>query len=151
MRSSHVVLDQVDIAFDDEHAVASAGLLLPATLAERLGIEQAADQLVDLGGRPGAARPGRKLLTLVHAMVAGGDCIDDVELLRCGSTASVLGHRVMAASTVGTWLRSFTFGHVRQLDRLTEAILGRAWAAGAGPGDGPLVVDVDSTICEVHG
>jgi hypothetical protein len=57
----------------------------------------------------------------------------------------------MAASTVGTWLRSFTFGHVRQLDRLTEAILGRAWAAGAGPGDGPLVVDVDSTICEVHG
>src|SRR5215217_1368913 len=73
------------------------------------------------------------------------------ELLRCGSTASVLGHRVMAASTVGTWLRSFTFGHVRQLDRLTEAILGRAWAAGAGPGDGPLVVDVDSTLCEVHG
>ena len=151
MPSSHVVLDQVDIAFDDEHAVASAGLLLPATLAERLGIEQAADQLVDLSGRPGAARPGRKLLTLVHAMVAGGDCIDDVELLRCGSTASVLDHRVMAASTVGTFLRAFTFGHVRQLDRLTEAILGRAWAAGAGPGDGPLVVDVDSTICEVHG
>jgi hypothetical protein len=151
MRSSHVVLDQVDITFDDEHAVASAGLLLPATLAERLGIEQATDQLVDLGGRPGAARPGPKLLTLVHAMVAGGDCIDDVELLRCGSTASVLGHRVMAASTVGTWLRSFTFGHVRQLDRLTEAILGRAWAAGAGPGDGPLVVDLDSTICEVCG
>jgi Transposase DDE domain group 1 len=74
-----------------------------------------------------------------------------VELLRCGSTASVLGHRVMAASTVGTWLRSFTFGHVRQLDRLTEAILGRAWAAGTGPGDGPLVVDVDSTSCEVCG
>src|SRR5829696_3688353 len=151
MPSSHVVLDQVDIAFDDEHAVASAGLLLPATLAERLGIEQAADQLVDLGDRPGAARPGRKLLTLVHAMVAGGDCIDDVELLRCGSTASVLGHRVMAASTVGTFLRAFTFGHVRQLDRLTETILGRAWAAGAGPDDGPLTVDVDSTICEVHG
>jgi len=119
MPSSHGVLDQVDIAFDDERAVASAGLLLPATLAERLGVEQATDQLVDLGDRPGAARPGRKLLTLVHAMVAGGDCIDDVELLRAGSTASVLGHRVMAASTVGTWLRSFTFGHVRQLDRLT--------------------------------
>jgi hypothetical protein len=136
MPSSHVVLDQVDIAFDDEHAVASAGLLLAATLAERLGIEQAADQLVDLGGRPGAARPGRKLLTLVHAMVAGGDGIDDVKLLRCGSTQAVLGHRVMAASTVGTWLRSFTFGHVGQLDRLTAAILGRAWAAGAGPAMG---------------
>jgi hypothetical protein len=151
MPSSHVVLDQVEIAFDDERSVASAGLLLPATLAERLGIEQATDQLVDLGDRPGAARPGRKLLTLVHALVAGGDCIDDVELLRCGSTQAVLGHRVMAPSTVGTFLRAFTFGHVRQLDRLTETILGRAWAAGAGPGDGPLVVDVDSTICEVHG
>jgi hypothetical protein len=93
MPSSHVVLDQVDIAFDDERAVAGAGLLLPATLAERLGIEQATDQLVDLGERPGAAHSGRKLLTLVHAMVAGGDCIDDadVELLRAGSTASVLG------------------------------------------------------------
>jgi hypothetical protein len=151
MRSSHVVLDEVDIAFDDERAVASAGLLLPATLAERLGIEQATDQLVDLGDRPGAARPGRKLLTLVHAMVAGGDCIDDVELLRCGSTASVLGHRVMAASTVGTFLRAFTFGHVRQLDKVTGEVLARAWAAGAGPGEGPLTVDVDSTICEVHG
>jgi hypothetical protein len=101
MRSSHVVLDQVDVMFDDERAVASAGLLLPATLAERLGIEETADQLLDLGDRPGAARPGRKLLTLVHALAAGGDCIDDVELLRCGSTQAVLGHRVMAASTVG--------------------------------------------------
>jgi hypothetical protein len=151
MPSSHVLLDQVDIAFDDERAVAAAGLLLPATLAERLGIEQATDQLIDLGDRPGAAQPGRKLLTLVHAMVAGGDCIDDVELLRCGSTASVLGHRVMAASTVGTFLRAFTFGHVRQLDKVTGEILARAWAAGAGPGDGPITVDVDSTICEVHG
>jgi hypothetical protein len=76
--SSHVVLDQVDVAFNDERAVASAGLLLPATLAERLGIEQITDKLVDLGDRPGRARPGRKLLTLVHALVAGGDCIDDV-------------------------------------------------------------------------
>ena len=151
MRSSHVVLDQVDIAFDDPRAVASAGLLLPATLAERLGIERATDQLVDLGERPGAGRPGRKLLTLVHALAVGADCIDDVELLRAGSTASVLGHRVMAASTVGTWLRSFTFGHVRQLDKVTGEILTRAWAAGAGPGDGPLTVDIDSTICEVHG
>src|SRR5215218_321492 len=73
------------------------------------------------------------------------------ELLRCGSAGSILGHRVMAASTVGTWLRSFTFGHVRQLDRVTGEILTRAWAAGAGPGDGPVMIDVDSTICEVHG
>jgi hypothetical protein len=88
---------------------------------------------------------------LKHALVAGGDCIDDVELLCCGSTQAVLGHRVMAASTVGTWLRAFTFGHVRQLDQVCGEVLARAWAAGAGPGDGPLTVDVDSTICEVHG
>jgi hypothetical protein len=72
MPSSHVVLDQVDIAFDDRRAVTSAELLLLATLAERLGIEQAADQLVDLGDQPGAARPRRKLLAVVHAMIAGG-------------------------------------------------------------------------------
>ncbi|HZA82996.1 MAG TPA: IS1380 family transposase [Actinomycetes bacterium] len=151
MRSSHVVLDQVEVAFDDQHAVANAGLLLPATLAERLGIEQAADELIDLGDRPGAAHPGRKILTVVHSLLAGGDSIDDVEMLRAGATGSVLGHRVMAASTVGTWLRAFTFGHVRQLDRLAEVALTRAWAAGAGPGDGPLLVDADSTICEVYG
>jgi hypothetical protein len=150
MGSSHT-LDQLDSCFDDTHAVANAGLLLAATLAERLGIEQAADALIDLGERAGAYRPGRKLLTLVHAMLAGGDCIDDADLLRCGATSQVLGHRVMAPSTLGTFLRAFTFGHVRQLDRLTEQVLTRAWAAGAGPGDGPMTMDLDSTVCEVHG
>ena len=75
MQSSHT-LDQLDTRFDDTHAIANAGLLLPATLAQRLGIEQAADTLIDLGERPGAAHPGRKVLTLIHAMLAGGDCID---------------------------------------------------------------------------
>jgi hypothetical protein len=69
------------------------GLPLPATLAERLGIEQAADQLVNLGDRPGAARPGRKLLTWSMPWSPAGTCIDDVELLRCRSTQAVLGHR----------------------------------------------------------
>ncbi len=137
MRSSHT-LDQLDTCFDDTHAIANAGLLLPATLAQRLGIEQAADQVIDLGDRPGAAHPGRKLLTLIHSMLAGGDCIDDANVLRCGQTASVLGHRVMAPSTLGTFLRLFTFGHVRQLDRVCETALTRVWAAGAGPGDGPM-------------
>jgi hypothetical protein len=71
MASCHT-LDQLDTCFDDTHAVANAGLLA-ASLAERLGIEQAADALIDLGERAGAHRPGRKLLTLVHAMLAGGD------------------------------------------------------------------------------
>jgi Transposase DDE domain group 1 len=84
-------------------------------------------------------------------MIAGADCIDDVDVLRTGATAQVLGHQVMAPSTIGTFLRSFTFGHIRQLDRVAETLLGRAWAAGAGPGDQPITIDVDSTICEVHG
>jgi hypothetical protein len=150
MRSSHV-LDRLDVIFDDEHAVADAGLVLPATLAGRLGIEDLANSMIGLGAKPGAFRPGRKVMTLVHSLLAGGDCIDDADVLRSGSTGAVLGHRVMAPSTLGTFLRSFTFGHVRQLDRLTEAVLTRAWAAGAGPGAAPMTFDLDSTITEVHG
>jgi hypothetical protein len=80
--------------------------------------------------RPGAYRPGRRALTLVHALVAGGDCIDDADALRTGATAKVLGHQVMAPSTLGTFLRSFTFGHVRQLDQAAEQILGRSAGRG---------------------
>lgn len=150
MRSSRSP-GRFDVMFDDDHAVANAGLVLTASLAEILGIEALAGDIIDLGDRPGAARPGRKVMTLVQSMVAGGDCIDDVDVLRCASTEAVLGHKAMAPSTCGTFLRSFTFGHVRQLDRLAEAILTRAWAAGAGPGHAPMTIDMDSTICEVHG
>ena len=150
MPASHTA-SRLHVIADDDHAVANAGLLLTAILAERLGLEGAADEVVDLGARPGAARPGRKILTLIHTMVAGGDCIDDVDVLRSGSSGEVLGHRVMAPSTCGTFLRAFTFGHVRQLDRLAEIALARAWEAGAGPGGGPLTIDLDSTVTEVHG
>lgn len=144
-------LGRLALAFDDERVVANAGLVLASTLAGRLGIEQVIDETLDLGERPGAARPGRKLLTLVHSALVGGDSIEDADVLRCGETQRVLGHRVMAPSTLGTFLRSFTFGHVRQLDRAFEAIVGRAWAAGAGPGCEPLTIDLDSTIVEVAG
>ena len=150
MPSSHTP-DALVVAFDDDHAVANAGLALTATLTERLGVEAVVDELVDLGERPGAHRPGRKVLTLLQAMVAGGDAIDDANLLRTGRTQEVLGHRVMAPSTLGTFLRSFSFGHIRQLDRVAETLLGRAWAAGAGPGAQELTMDLDSTVCEVHG
>jgi hypothetical protein len=143
--------DRLEVTFDDARAVSNAGLLLPATLASRLGLEALCDEVLNLGGRPGAARPGRKIMTLVHAILAGADSIDDCDLLRAGASGQVLGHRVMAPSTLGTFLRSFTFGHVRQLDRASELALTRAWAAGAGPGSGPLVIDLDSTVCEVHG
>ena len=83
--------------------------------------------------------------------LAGGDCIDDADALRSGGTARVLGSTVKAPSTLGTFLRSFRWGHVRQLDRVSRELLAQAWAAGAGPGDGPLTIDLDSTICETYG
>jgi hypothetical protein len=146
-------LDSVRVAFDEPRLVSDAGLLLTATLAERLGLEDLVNESVWLGYRvPGASLPGRKVMSLVHGMLAGADSIDEMNVLRAGSTGLVLGHRVMAPSTLGTFLRAFTFGHVRQLDRVLDVALARAWEAGAGPGDGlPLVIDVDSFIREVHG
>jgi hypothetical protein len=84
-------------------------------------------------------------------MIAWASPIDHVDILRAGATAGVLGHRVMAPSTLGTFLRAFTFGHVRQLEAVVGRSLERAWRFGAGPGAAPLVIDVDSTICEVDG
>jgi hypothetical protein len=146
-----VGLDGVQVAFDDRRAVADAGVVLPATLAGRLRIETLVNATVDLGDRPGAANPGAKVMTLVSAMALGADCIDDCDILRSGRTGQILGHAVVAPSTLGTFLRSFTFGHVRQLDRVLGEALRRAWATGAGPGDDRLVIDVDSFVGEVHG
>jgi Transposase DDE domain group 1 len=143
--------DATRVVFDDDRVVANAGVVLPAVLAGRLGIEALADRTVDLGERAGAANAGRKVMTLVSAMVLGADCIGDCEVLRSGQTSAVLGHRVAAPSTLGTFLRAFTFGHVRQLDRVLAESLSRAWLAGAGPGDDRLIVDVDSFVGEVYG
>jgi hypothetical protein len=143
--------DATRVVFDDERVVANAGVLLPALLAARLGIEALVDRTVDLGDRVGAANPGRKVMTLVSAMALGADCVDDCDVLRSGHTRAVLGHGVSAPSTIGTFLRAFTFGHVRQLDRVMAGCLQRAWAAGAGPGNERLIVDVDSFVGEVYG
>jgi hypothetical protein len=125
--------------------------MLPVMLGRRLEIEALVDEVIDLGERPGAARPGRKVLSLAHAMLLGADSIDDCDVLRAGRTEAVVGHQPMAPSTLGTFLRSFTFGHVRQLDQVLATALERAWSAGAGPGTGRLVIDIDSFVGEVHG
>lgn len=143
--------DRLRVTFDDEGLVANAGLLLVATLAARLGVGRIVEQTVRMTGLVGGARPGRKVLTLVHAIAAGASHIDHADVLRAGETAGVLGHRVMAPSTLGTFLRAFSFGHVRQLEAVVGKVLTRAWNLGAGPGAARLVIDVDSTICEVHG
>jgi len=147
-----VGLDGVRVAFDDEKVVSDAGVMLVATLVRRLGVEALAQQLVRLRrDRPGAANAGRKVVALIYAMVLGGDSIDDTGVLRAGRTGRLLGGWIPAPSTLGTFLRAFTFGHVRQLDALLGRALELAWAAGAGPGDGRLVVDVDSFVGEVCG
>ncbi|MGH2392254.1 MAG: IS1380 family transposase [Candidatus Limnocylindria bacterium] len=150
MRSSHTV-DRLRTRFDDDRLVADAGLLLPATLAHHLGLKGLIQTHLDLGVASGRANAGDKLLTLIASALAGGDCIDDANALRAGGTSRVLGFRLKAASTLGTFLRSFRWGHVRQLDRVSRELLARAWAAGAGPGANPLTIDLDSTICETYG
>lgn len=144
-------IDRFEVTFDDETLVADAGLIVPATLMVRLGLEALVNQMVRLAGRVGGARPGRKVLTLVAAILAGGSHIDHADKLRAGATERVLPFRVMAPSTLGTFLRSFTFGHIRQLDAVIAVAIGRAWSLGAGPGGSPMTIDLDSTICEVHG
>ena len=143
--------DRIRVSFDDHRLVANAGLILPATLALHLGLPQLVRMHLDLGDVPGRANTGDKMMTLVASALAGGDCIDDADVLRTGGTACALGCVVKAPSTLGTFLRSFRWGHVRQLDRVSRQLLARAWAAGAGPGDSPLTIDLDSTICETYG
>ena len=143
--------DRIRVSFDDHRLVANAGLILPATLALRLGLPELVRQRLDLGNAPGRANTGDKMMTLVASALAGGDCIDDADVLRTGGTARALGGTVKAPSTLGTFLRSFRWGHVRQLDRVSRELLARAWAAGAGPGDAPFTIDLDSTICETYG
>jgi hypothetical protein len=147
-----VGLDGVEVAFDDERVVSDAGIALVATLADRVGIEALAQRLVRLrADRPGASQAGRKVIALIYAMALGADSIEDCDVLRAGRTRRLLGGWMPAPSTLGTFLRAFTFGHVRQLDRLLGEALTRAWRAGAGPRDGRLVVDVDSFVGEVAG
>ena len=143
--------DRIHVTFDDHRLVANAGLALPLTLARRLGLGELVDSHLDLGDAPGRANPADKMLTLVASALAGGDCIDDADALRAGGTGRVLGCTVKAPSTLGTFLRSFRWGHVRQLDRVSRELLARAWATGAGPGDEPFTIDLDSTICETYG
>ncbi len=150
MPSSHT-LDAIEVTFDDGRLVADAGLIQPATLAVHLGLRVLFDRHVDLGDAAGRANVGHKAMTVIHSALAGGDSIDDCDALRAGSTGAVLGHAVLAPSTVGTFLRSFTWEHARQLDRVSAELLARAWQAGAGPADTPATIDIDSSIHETYG
>ena len=151
MRSVAGGIDGLGAVFDDGSLVADGGLLLAGTVMHRLGLEALIDDAVRLDGRVAGSGSGRKVLSLVASVLVGGCCIDDVQRLRSGSAAAVLPFAVVAPSTAGSFLRSFTFGHVRQLDKAAELGLVRAWSVGAAPSVAEMTVDLDSTVCEVCG
>ena len=140
--------DRIQIAFDDHRLVANAGLLLPVTLAQRLGLSQRLTATLTWAAL--LAEPTRhKMTTLVASALAGGDCIDDADALRAGGVGRVLGCVVKAPSTLGTFLRSFRWGHV-------PSWIG--WPGAAGPGlgywsgTGRRTVDQPGlTVCEPLG
>ena len=152
MRLSHT-LGSTSAVFDDPNLVSSAGLVPVLALADSAGLRALADEHLSVPGDKGA-NAGLKVASLVAGMVAGVDSIDDMALLRHGGMGRVFA-RAYAPSTLGSFLRSFTFGHVRQLDAVASRFL-TALAAQAGQvlGDssgGRVLVDVDDTIIEVHG
>ena len=151
--------DRIHVAFDDHRLVANAGLLLPVTLARHLGLGELVDRHIDLGRAPGRANAGDKVPD------PGGVGAGRWRLHRRRRRAARWRDRAGAGvcdqgaihpplsrgQALGTFLRSFRWGHVRQLDRVSRQLLAGAWAAGAGPGDAPLTIDLDSTICETYG
>jgi hypothetical protein len=149
--SSHT-LDRLGVDFDAPGLVGNAGLILPATLAQHLGLPALLRHHVRLGKVAGAANPDVKAMTTIASLLAGGEWMDDINGLRAaGPGAELLGLRPAAASTVGTFLRAFTVGHVRQLDAVQEDLHDRAWEAGAGTREPVLKLDLDSTVIETYG
>ena len=139
--------------FDDPNLVSSAGLVPVLALARSAGLHELAQKHLSVPTDKGA-NAGLKVTSLVAGMVAGADSIDDMALLRHGGMHRVFAH-AYAPSTLGSFLRSFTFGHVRQLDAVASRFLTQLAAQTpltASPDrSGPVMVDIDDTIIEVHG
>lgn len=147
----------VSITFDDPNLVSDAGLVPMVRLAQAAGLQQLGDQHLSVPTDKGA-NAGLKITSLVAGMVAEADSIDDMAVLRHGGMKKLFT-QIYAPSTLGSFLRKFTFGHVRQLDavasRFLAALAGLSWLLG-NPGQAPTstgyaLVDVDDTIVEVHG
>jgi hypothetical protein len=150
MRASHES-SRVEVSFDDPNLVSHAGLLQAASLLQRLGmpgvIRRGLRLPVSVGSNSDA-----KVATVIMGMLAGADSIDDLGVLRAGATGRLLG-AARAPSTIGTWLQSFTYGHLRQLDAIARQLLLVCWAAGAGPHrlDELLYLDLDSARTTASG
>jgi hypothetical protein len=160
MRLSHT-LGRTSVAFDDPNLVSVGGLVPVLALAESAGLRDLADEHLTVPTDKGA-NAGLKVASLVAGMVAGADSIEDMALLRHGGMGRVFA-RAYAPSTLGSFLRAFTFGHVRQLDAIASrfliALAGLTHLVGARTGPAQAAVDetryalldVDDTVIEVHG
>src|SRR5919202_1195716 len=138
--------------FDEPNLVSAAGLVPVMRLARAAGLDPLAGELLSVPTDKGA-NPGGKVAALVAGMVAGADSIDDMALLRHGAMRRIFD-RPYAPSTLGSFLRAFRFGHVRQLDAVAARLLTGLAARTpllAGIDDGLVTVDVDDTVIEVHG
>ncbi len=161
MKLSHTRIG-TSAVFDDPNLVSCAGLVPVMALAEASGLRELADEHLSVAADKGA-NAGLKVASLVAGMVAGADSIDDMALLRHGGMSRIF-IKAYAPSTLGSFLRAFTFGHIRQLDAVASrflaalaartALLGKPDGAGQDGGDpapGYAMVDIDDTIIEVHG
>jgi hypothetical protein len=152
MQLSHTAAARSAV-FDDPNLVSSAGLVPLLALAESAGLRTLAHEHLTVPTDKGA-NAGLKVASLVAGMVAGADSIEDMALLRHGGMARIF-NRAYAPSTLGSFLRAFTFGHVRQLDAVASRFLtrlaDRVPVFGAVGNEDYVLVDVDDTIIEVHG
>ena len=138
--------------FDDPNLVSAAGLVPVLQLAQRAGLEDLLAARLSVG----SANPVAKARSVLAGMLAGADSIEDLDLLRAGGMARVVGG-VRAPSTLGTFLRAFTHGHVQQVDQVAAGVLAGLTAqvpgllGGGRDGDGLVFIDIDDTIRAVHG
>ena len=140
--------------FDDPNLVSCAGLVPMVALARSAGLHRLADEHLSVPTDKGA-HAGLKVTSLVAGMVAGADSIDDMALLRHGGMGRLFTN-AYAPSTLGSFLRAFTFGHVRQLDAVASRFLAGLAArtslvAGLDEPHERVLIDIDDTIVEVHG
>src|SRR4051794_27242656 len=147
MRVSHMV----SAVFDDPNLVSCAGLAPVLRLAERCGLHRLVAETVTVSG-PASANPGVKVPALIAGMVAGADSIDDMDVLRHGGMGRVFAG-VRAPSTLGSFLRTFRFGHVRQLDKVASGVLANlaAHTALLRDADRMSLVDIDDTVKATYG
>src|SRR5664280_3429768 len=150
MEASHD-LTRISTSFDESHLVAHAGLLAPAVLVQRIGLAELVTDTLSLPESVGA-NSAAKLTTVLAGMLAGADSIDDLDVLRSGATPRLFDD-LRAPLDGGQLAAGIHLLHVRQLDALGRLLRTRLWAVGAGPKQlaGPLIVDVDSTICPTYG